>query len=75
MWLGEVVGAAGVELVGVRRIGTGQMSHSYRVLVHRVGGGEDSVVVKLASAGPSSRATGVGMGGYRRGVAFYGGWR
>ena len=35
------------------------------------GGGEESVVVKLASEDPTSRATGVGMGAYYREIAFY----
>jgi hypothetical protein len=70
-WLAGVLGRPGVELLGTERIGTGQMSHSHRVTFT---GGEDStesVVVKLASADPTSRGTGVGMGLYFREVAFY----
>ena len=47
------------------------MSQSHRVRFREGGGGEESVVVKLASEDPASRATGFGMGAYRREVAFY----
>jgi hypothetical protein len=30
-WLGQALGRSEVELLGVKRIGTGQMSQSYRV--------------------------------------------
>jgi len=69
-WLGAVLGREDVELVGSKRIGTGQMSQSYRVMF--IAAGESrSVVVKLASDDDASRATGVGMGAYYREVAFY----
>lgn len=69
-WLGGVLGEAEVELTGSKRIGTGQMSQSYRVS-YTLAGRPRSVVVKLASDDDTSRATGVGMGAYYREVAFY----
>jgi Phosphotransferase enzyme family len=71
-WLGEVLGEGELELLQTERIGTGQMSQSHRVRFRRPGGAEDSVIVKLASDDPTSRATGVGMGAYYREIAFYG---
>ena len=70
-WLGGVLGAGEVELLATERIGTGQMSQSHRVSFLRAGGEEDSMIVKLASDDPTSRATGVGMGAYHREIAFY----
>lgn len=65
-----MLGRAELELLGTERIGTGQMSQSHRVKFMAQDGTE-SVVVKLASDDPTSRATGVGMGAYFREVAFY----
>jgi hypothetical protein len=48
------------------------MSQNHRVSFRDGDGGTGSVVVKLASDDPASRATGVGMGAYYREVAFYG---
>ena len=70
-WLDAVLGGAGRELLGAERIGTGQMSQSHRVTYVEPEGGEATVVVKLASDDPTSRATGVGMGAYYREIAFY----
>src|SRR4051794_36157508 len=70
-WLGAVLGLDEASLLGTKRIGTGQMSSSYRVRFAAAGGPERSVVVKLASDDEGSRATGVGMGAYYREVAFY----
>lgn len=73
-WLGEVLGRPGLELTAIERIGTGQMSQSHRVSFRPVDGAEsprESVVIKLASDDPTSRATGVGMGAYFREIAFY----
>jgi hypothetical protein len=47
------------------------MSQSHRVIFTTPSGEEESLVVKLASDDPSSRATGVGMGAYFREIAFY----
>jgi hypothetical protein len=66
-----VLGRAGLELLSTERIGTGQMSQSHRVRFTEDGGEPESVVVKLASSDPTSRATGVGMGAYFREIAFY----
>ncbi|HEY2161691.1 MAG TPA: phosphotransferase [Solirubrobacteraceae bacterium] len=72
-WLGEALGRPVAELHGTDRIGTGQMSDSYRVTFTASGsdGETESVVVKLASTDPTSRATGVSLGLYFREVAFY----
>jgi hypothetical protein len=70
-WLARALARESVELVGTERIGTGQMSQSHRVHFHEAGGAEESVVVKLASDDPASRATGVGMRAYYREIAFY----
>ena len=70
-WLGGVLGRE-VEVRSTAAIGTGQMSESHRVVFAAGDGGDDeSVVVKLASTSEASRATGVGMGAYRREVDFY----
>ena len=70
-WLGAVLGRRSVTIDSIEQIGTGQMSQSYRVRF-RAGDGEPaSVVVKLASADPGSRATGVTLGAYRREICFY----
>jgi hypothetical protein len=69
-WLGAALDRPGLELLGVERIGTGQMSHSHRV-TFCAGGTPETVVVKLASEDPASRATGVGLGAYRREIEFY----
>jgi hypothetical protein len=70
-WLEQALGRPALELLGSEPIGTGQMSESHRVRFREGGGAEESVVVKLASADPTSRATGFGMGAYYREVAFY----
>ena len=69
-WLGAALDRPGLELLDVERIGTGQMSHSHRV-TFCAGGTPETVVVKLASEDPASRATGVGLGAYRREIEFY----
>ena len=65
-WLGAVLGRE-VEGFECERIGTGQMSVSYRVTFDE----GDAVVVKLAATDPTSRATGVGLGAYEREIRFY----
>lgn len=71
-WLTAALGrTAPLELLGIERIGTGQMSQTLRVSFAAPGGTPDSVVVKLASDDASSRATGVGMRAYYREIAFY----
>jgi hypothetical protein len=66
-WLAAALGREALEVRSVERIGTGQMSRNYRVSF----GGDETVVVKLASDDENSRGTGVGMGAYLREVAFY----
>jgi hypothetical protein len=79
-WLTEVLTGAGVLTDGARvdrhtttRIGTGQMSESHRVDLRYAGDahGPGSVVLKVASSDPTSRATGTALGAYVREVRFY----
>jgi hypothetical protein len=70
-WLAATLDRDGVELLATERIGTGQMSQSHRVTFSDSAEGDGSVVVKLASDDPTSRATGVGLGAYWREIAFY----
>ena len=70
-WLGAALGRSGLDVRSVENIGTGQMSQSLRVTFTENGGDAETVVVKLASDDPTSRATGVGLGAYSREVAFY----
>src|ERR1700690_3750304 len=66
-WLSAVLKRPGLTIANVEEIGTGQMSQCYRVTLDD----EDTVVVKLASEDPTSRATGQGMGAYAREISFY----
>src|SRR3954469_21141324 len=68
-WLSDAVGAR-VESFEVERIGTGQMSQNHRVRLTG-DGAPPSVVIKVAAADSTSRATGVGMGAYEREIRFY----
>jgi Phosphotransferase enzyme family len=73
-WLRQALGTERIEHFQIEPIGTGQMSESRRVRIAYAGGspaGPSSVVLKTASADPSSRATGVGLGVYEREVRFY----
>ncbi len=70
-WLAAAIDRAGVDVRSVEPIGTGQMSQSHRVSFVERDGTEATVVVKLASEDPRSRATGVGMGAYEREISFY----
>jgi hypothetical protein len=70
-WLSEAVGRPGLELLGIERIGTGQMSQNHRVRFTSPDAEPGTVVVKLASDDPTSRATGVGLGAYSREINFY----
>ena len=70
-WLGSVLGADGLELIGVEAIGTGQMSRVYRASYRRPGGEPESVAVKLAATDQNSRDVGVNLGAYLREVTFY----
>jgi thiamine kinase-like enzyme len=70
-WLERVLNRPRLQTTGVERIGTGQMSLTYRVSYIEADGSEATVVVKLAADNDISRNTGVGMGAYLREVAFY----
>jgi hypothetical protein len=75
-WIARVlsVPGGGVEVLTTEPVGTGQMSQSHRVrLVYPDDAcdGPASVIVKLASPDPTSRATGQGLGAYLREVEFY----
>ncbi len=73
-WLSAVLGRAPVEGFEVEQIGTGQMSDSYRVRLAygaAARGAPATVVVKLAAADETSRATGAALGLYEREVRFY----
>lgn len=72
-WLTAAIGCGTVAEFTVDRIGTGQMSECYRVTLGYAEGesGPVSVVLKVASADPSSRQTGLAMGLYEREVSFY----
>jgi len=70
-WLAAALGRAGLNVRSVAPIGTGQMSQSHRVSFVGRDAAESTVVVKLASEDPTSRATGVGMGAYEREISFY----
>ena len=72
-WLTAVLGRGTVTAFEVSRIGTGQMSECYRVMLTYSAGetGPASVVLKVAAADASSRQTGMAMGLYEREVRFY----
>lgn len=69
-WLAQVLQRPDVTVSSVERIGTGQMSLTYRV-GYTEGSTPATVVVKVAATNEASRNTGVGMGAYLREVAFY----
>ncbi|PRC46184.1 phosphotransferase, partial [Mycobacterium sp. ITM-2017-0098] len=69
-WLSAVLRRPGLTGTDVQRIGTGQMSLTFRASFTD-GGTAGTVVVKLASDNETSRTTGVNMGAYLREVAFY----
>lgn len=71
-WLAGVLDRPGLAIGEVTAIGTGQMSGSFRVPYSSDGSDGGSVVVKLASVDPASRAAGVGFGAYLREISFYG---
>ena len=71
-WLSAALGAP-VGDFSVERIGTGQMSECYRVMLTYDDGhaGPGSVVLKVAATDPTSRQTGLAPGLYEREVRFY----
>jgi Ecdysteroid kinase-like family len=76
-WLAEKIGAGaagGVADFAAERIGTGQMSECYRVVLtysDAAAGGPRSLVLKVAATDPVSRQTGLALGLYEREVRFY----
>jgi len=73
-WLSAILGSGPIAALSSEPIGTGQMSQSHRVRIayaEEAQPGPASVVVKLASEDPTSRATGQGLGAYQREVHFY----
>jgi hypothetical protein len=74
-WLATALGidAEAIESLQSEPVGTGQMSQSHRLRIAYAPGasGPASVIVKLASPDPTSRATGQGLGAYLREVQFY----
>lgn len=71
-WLTATIGAGNVTDFTVERIGTGQMSECYRVLLtYAEPGRSQSVVLKVAATDPMSRQTGQALGLYEREVRFY----
>jgi aminoglycoside phosphotransferase (APT) family kinase protein len=72
-WLAGVLGTGAIAALDIEPIGTGQMSQSHRVTITYEGaaGAPRTVVVKLASEDPTSRATGMNLGAYEREVRFY----
>jgi hypothetical protein len=73
-WLAEALDTGPVGSFSVSRIGTGQMSQSYRILLdysEDQSSGPRTIVVKLAASDETSRSTGVGLGIYEREIRFY----
>ena len=70
-WLSEALAGGPLEIDSIERIGTGQMSQNHRIAYTAADGSRRTVVVKLASDDPVSRATGVGLGAYLREITFY----
>lgn len=68
-WLAEVLGRP-VARFAVEKVGTGQMGDAYR-LVLDPDGTPATVVLKLASTDPTSRATGLALRAYEVEVRFY----
>jgi Ecdysteroid kinase-like family len=69
-WLSEVLHAE-VRVRGTRRIGDGLVGMNIRVDVESDGSVPTSLIAKLPSDDPTSRATGIGLRNYEREVCFY----
>jgi hypothetical protein len=71
-WLTDALGVP-VSDFAFERIGTGQMSECYRVVLTYADAdlGPNSVVLKVAATDPVSRQTGLALGLYEREVRFY----
>jgi Ecdysteroid kinase-like family len=73
-WVETALGCGTIESLASEQIGTGQMSESHRISIGYADAGRAgpaTAVLKIASADPSSRATGVNLGIYEREVLFY----
>ena len=79
-WLASVFeryGISGADLQGfdASRIGTGLIGDSYRLHLHWANesdvGAPATVIIKMAAADPTSRATGMALRNYEREVRFY----
>ncbi len=73
-WLAHALGSGPISDFQVEPVGTGQMSETRRVTIAYAPGpdaGPAALILKTASADPTSRATGVGLGVYEREVRFY----
>src|SRR5947209_13149813 len=71
-WLGTQL-EADVTSFDIQRIGTGQMSECYRIVLTYDGdvSAPSSVILKVAASDPVSRQTGFALGLYEREVRFY----
>jgi hypothetical protein len=70
-WLAAALGGGQLHVTSVERIGTGQMSQNHRIAYTDAAGDARTIVVKLASDDPTSRATGFALGAYLREIRFY----
>ncbi len=69
-WMSGVLGCS-VDVRSTERIGDGLVGMNLRVVLAGGAGVPRSVVVKLPSEDPTSRATGIGLRNYEREVKFY----
>jgi len=69
-WLSTVLGTD-VRVVGSSRIGDGLVGMNIRLALRSDGSVPDSVIAKLPSPDPTSRATGIALRNYEREVNFY----
>ncbi|MGI9645912.1 MAG: phosphotransferase family protein [Ilumatobacteraceae bacterium] len=69
-WMSEVLGVEAA-VVSTDRIGDGLVGMNLRVALSGDDGVPSSVVIKLPSADPTSRATGIALRNYEREVKFY----
>lgn len=69
-WLSSVLGSD-VRVRGSRRIGDGLVGMNIRLELDSDGSVPDSLIAKLPSLDPTSRATGIALRNYEREVCFY----
>jgi thiamine kinase-like enzyme len=73
-WLTAVLGQGEVSSARAERVGTGQMSQTFRVALEYQDperAGPSTVVVKLAAQDETSRSTGIALGIYEAEICFY----